>query len=91
MVLIEAEFPDNLTVRVVDPSTLPFGWNAAVAPASTKLLGTRWVRKNETAVLVVPSAVIPNERNYLLNPKHPDFSRIMFRDPVPFVFDPRLK
>lgn len=91
MVLIEAEFPDDITLSVVDPSTLHAGWDAAVAPAPTKLLGTRWVRKNETAVLVVPSAVIPNERNYLLNPKHPDFSRIKFRDPVPFVFDPRLK
>jgi RES domain-containing protein len=39
---------------------------------------------------VVPSAVIPNEPNYLLNPTHPEFQRIKIGSPQPFAFDPRL-
>ena len=41
-------------------------------------------------MLVVPSAVIPAEVNYLLNPSHPDFARIRIDSPEPFVFDRRL-
>jgi RES domain-containing protein len=40
--------------------------------------------------LSVPSAVIPKERNYILNPAHPDFARIVFASPEPFDFDDRL-
>lgn len=58
---------------------------------STKDLGTKWLRRMATAVLSVPSAVVNHERSYLLNPKHPDFKLIEFRDPRAFVFDPRLK
>jgi RES domain-containing protein len=44
-----------------------------------------------TAVLAVPSAVIPHELNYLLNPRHPHFKRIRVGRPEPFSFDPRLR
>jgi RES domain-containing protein len=91
MVRIEAELPDSLPVTTIDAGTLPSAWDAALPSLSTKEIGTKWVGEGATAVLSVPSAVIPNERNYLLNPKHPDFALIKFRDPQPFVFDPRLK
>jgi RES domain-containing protein len=42
-------------------------------------------------VLAVPSAVIPQEMNYLLNPRHVNFKRIRVRNPEPFRFDPRLR
>jgi RES domain-containing protein len=44
----------------------------------------------ETAILAVPSAVIPQELNYLLNPLHPQFKQIRVGRPEPFRFDPRL-
>jgi RES domain-containing protein len=53
-------------------------------------LGSNWVARNESAVLSVPSAIIPIERNYLLNPAHADFARIRIRPPQPFGFDARL-
>lgn len=43
-----------------------------------------------TAVLCVPSIVVPSEYNYLLNPPHPEFSRIQIAKPEPFAFDPRM-
>ncbi|MEO5924239.1 MAG: RES family NAD+ phosphorylase [Bryobacteraceae bacterium] len=57
----------------------------------TQGLGSRWAAGKVTAVMSVPSAVIPHERNYLLNPAHPDFAKIKFKRPRPFVFVPRLK
>ena len=44
----------------------------------------------EAAVLAVPSAIIPQELSYLLNPRHPHFKHIQIGRPVPFAFDPRL-
>jgi RES domain-containing protein len=48
------------------------------------------VASASTAMLVVPSAVIPDERNYLLNPAHPDFKRFRLNKPEAFHFDPRM-
>ena len=48
-------------------------------------------RDRRSVVLAVPSAIIEHERNYLLNPNHPDFKRVWRGRPQPFVFDPRLR
>jgi RES domain-containing protein len=69
---------------------LPEGWDAAEHPTSIRELGTAWAAAKETVVLAVPSAVLPRERNYLINPQHPDFSRIVFHEAEPFSFDRRL-
>jgi RES domain-containing protein len=53
-------------------------------------LGTAWARKGTTAVLAVPSAIVPRERHYLLNPAHPDFVRVRVGRPEPFTLDPRM-
>jgi RES domain-containing protein len=60
-------------------------------PASTKDFGTKWAKLNASLAISGPSAVVPDERNYLVNPLHPDFALIRFRPPKPFVFDRRLK
>jgi RES domain-containing protein len=91
MVIISIEIPDAITVVTINISDLPRGWNEPVPSASTKDIGTKWVRNATSVVLSVPSAVIPRERNYLMNPLHSDFSKITFNPPEPFVFDPRLK
>jgi RES domain-containing protein len=91
MIVIEGHIPDAVAILTIEATDLPRGWKKAVAPKKTKDLGTNWVKSGASAVLSVPSAVVPNERNYLLNPAHPDFKKIRFSAPVPFVFDPRLK
>lgn len=55
-----------------------------------QLLGDRWLELGLSAVLSVPSAVVPMERNYLLNPAHPDFTGLEVEPAIPFEFDPRL-
>lgn len=91
MIVIEARIPKSVSIRMIEEADLPASWNGPVAIKKTKDLGTSWARSGASAVLSVPSVVVPNERNYLLNPAHPDFSRIRFSVPKPFVFDKRLK
>jgi RES domain-containing protein len=91
MMVIEARIPNSVSIRTVEQSELPANWNRAVAPTKTRDLGTSWAKGGATAVLSVPSVVVPNDSNYLLNPTHPDFARIRFSAPEPFVFDKRLK
>ena len=90
-VVISAEVPDTLSIQTLNESNLPADWKSAVAPTSTKDIGTQWCKGLKTAILSVPSAVVPSERNYLLNPAHPDFTKIVFSPPQDFPFDPRLK
>jgi len=91
MIVIGARIPKSVSIRTIEEAELPANWNRPVATKKTKDLGTSWVKSGATAVLSVPSVVVPNERNYLLNPAHPDFSKIRFFAPKPFVFDRRLK
>ena len=67
---------------------LPRDWHAQ--PASTRALGTRWCEQRSSVLLAVPSAVIPAERIYLMNPRHPDAQRLGIGPPEAFVFDSRL-
>ena len=53
-------------------------------------LGSAWLRNATSAVLAVPSALVPQEFNYLLNPRHKDFARLVLGAPEPFPFDTRL-
>lgn len=91
MVMIVADVPDDLPVIVLAKKDLPKGWKAAIAPEGTKILGTNRGKSKGSAILSVPSVIVPGERNYLLNPAHPDFKKITFSAPKAFVFDKRLK
>jgi RES domain-containing protein len=83
--------PDDLAIQKISDADLPPDWYAPVAPESTKDFGTNWANSQSSVVLSVPSAIVPEERNYLLNPHRPEFVRIRFSPPRPFVFDPRLR
>lgn len=83
------QFPDSLveTLRLRD---LPEDWRLEPPPPSTQQIGDDWVRKARSAVLAVPSIIIPEELNYVLNPAHPDFRKVTIGKPQNFVFDTRL-
>jgi hypothetical protein len=85
-----AVIPDELAIRRIQIDGLPAGWQSYPAPEELAGLGTEWIRRGATAVLAVPSVVIPTEWNYLLNPAHPDFERIDVGASQPYSFDPRL-
>ncbi len=69
---------------------LPENWRQEPPPPSTQQYGDRWVREGRSAVLAVPSIIIPEELNYVLNPAHTDFKGITISKSQHFVFDPRL-
>ncbi len=89
-VAVSAEIPEALTRRELRDSDLPPDWRNYPAPPHLRALGDAWAKALESAVLEVPSVVIPSESNFLLNPAHEGFARIRINPPVPFTFDPRL-
>ncbi len=82
-------FADEL-LETLSARKLPPDWQIEPAPLSTRALGDAWLRAARSAVLALPSVIIPGETNYLLNPVHPDFRKITIGKPQPFAFDPRL-
>jgi RES domain-containing protein len=81
---------DAALVTQVAASKLPANWRVAPPTVETQKIGDDWALANESAVLAVPSAIIPEEVNYLLNPAHPDFKKIVVENPSPFTFDYRM-
>ncbi len=77
-------------LRTLDARGLPSDWRTHPPPRSVQHLGDRWLTDQVSVVLEVPSVLIPGERNYLINPFHPDFSNIEIGAPEPFEFDPRI-
>jgi RES domain-containing protein len=90
LVAIQADIPDTLTIETVKIESLPKNWRRYPGAEALKDIGTAWASKASTAILAVPPAVIPEERNYLLNPAHRDFKRIRLQKPVAFRFDARM-
>ena len=86
-VLIPVDFDEALVTR---PQSLPDDWKQDPPPPSCAAVGDEWLRSDRSAVLEVPSAVIPLERNFILNPLHKDFPQITIGKPQAFEFDSRL-
>lgn len=87
--VVACEFPEAF-VETITVGILPADWRTAPAPAALAALGNTWIMRRSSAVLSVPSALVDGERNYLLNPEHPDFPRVLVYPPEPFPYDARL-
>ncbi len=66
-------------------------WDSLAPGVDTQRFGDQWFKEQRSPVLSVPSSVIISERNFVINPAHPDFRKIRFSAPQRFVFDPRLR
>lgn len=89
LVFITVDVPEDI-ITTMDIATLPSGWRTYPAPDVVKDIGTKWVKAGTSAALLVPSAVMPEERNLLLNPEHADFRRVKVGKPSKFTFDGRM-
>ena len=87
---IPADIPDDVAVHEIVLSDLPANWRDIPAPAELQEWGRSWIVERKTAILSVPSVVIPTERNYVINPRHTSFRRIHVGEPQDFSFDPRM-
>lgn len=86
--LIEIEVPDGLLETRLSP---PSHFELMPAGDGSKAFGDRWLRGNYGAALKVPSVIVPEEWNLLLNPQHPDFKRVELVSQREFRFDPRMR
>lgn len=91
LVILSAEIPDTFPIPTISPKQLPKDWQSMPAPSTLQALGSDWIRSGQTIGLRVPSAVIPQEWNILLNPAHPDFQKIHWKNEGPFRWDSRLE
>ncbi|WP_426491978.1 RES family NAD+ phosphorylase [Hymenobacter sp. 102] len=85
------DVPDDLLVEEVPLSQLPRDWEQASRYAVCQPLGAEWYARRSSAVLRVPSSIVPQEFNYVLHSRHPDFKRIRIVSREEFRFDARIK
>lgn len=81
---------DESYITHLDLRDLPKNWRAEPAPRRLQTLGDEWLDSGKSAVLRVPSAIVDGEFNYLLNPLHPNFSKLRIRGPEKLSIDKRL-
>lgn len=89
-VLGRAAIPDDVAIEAVRSADLPDDWRDPTPPRELQAIGEGWLQRAATPILKVPSVAVPEEWNYLLNPRHADFARLDLQEPEPFGFDRRL-
>lgn len=87
---VPATLPAGLPLAAFDEGSLPRDWRDMPAPESLQTLGGAWISAGGACALRVPSAVVPAEYNFLLNPAHPDFGTIIIGMPERLSMDRRL-
>jgi RES domain-containing protein len=85
------EVPDSVKKQIVKLDDLPADWREFAQMPLTQSIGEAWLNKAQTAILQVPSSIIEEEVNYLINPQHPDFKKIKLSKTDRFLFDLRIK
>lgn len=86
---IPAEISGTLIAPLAEKD-LPAAWNTDPAPFRARTVGDQWIAAGSSPVLEVPSAIVPLEKNYLINPRHPAFGKIKIGTPIPLPMDARL-
>ncbi len=81
---------DEQLMDVFRVGALPKDWQQEPPPPSLQQLGDAWFKAGRSVILAVPSVIIPKELNYLINPKHPDFTKVRIDPPTDFAFDQRF-
>ncbi len=87
---LKVEIPDssikkNQSIDFIEPK-----WSTEVAVNQLQMLGSNWLKKNESLAMRVPSAVMLEENNILINPSHKDFAKLKIIKIGKMDFDPRL-
>ncbi len=89
-VMLEIDIPSDVSKSSLSVSKLPVDWNQFPHNIQTQQFGDDFIAKNKTCILKVPSAVVPGDFNYLINPAHKDFLKIKIVGKDKFPFDKRL-
>lgn len=90
LVLVRVELPEGTSSEAPRLADLPPDWNALRPGPASMQFGTRWAQENRSLVLYVPSAIVPEEANGVLNPSHPEFGVVRMAIDRDFHFDSRM-
>jgi RES domain-containing protein len=90
LVVVSADVPDSVSRVLLTPRRLPVNWRQVPASPSLAAIGDLFAAERKSAILVLPSALVPSESNWLINPLHPDFAEIRVRPAEPFHYDARF-
>ncbi len=90
LVILTLEIPDD-SITTIEIKSLPENWTVYPAPVVLSEIGERWIKEGKTIALKVPSCIIHSSHNYILNCRHPEYSRVRLIDQRNFKFDSRLK
>jgi RES domain-containing protein len=82
--------PDDISLQKLNIADLPTAWNTFPHPATSQVIGDKFVSDNKYCILQIPSAVTRGDYNILINPNHPDFKRIKIIATEKFPFDRRI-
>jgi len=92
LVIVRMQLPDEKSLYDIPaPDALPDGWNTLPGSPVAAAYGDAFLLKGERLGLIVPSAVIPEARNIVINPGHPGMGKVMMEIIRDFTFDPRLR
>lgn len=89
-VSVPVDVPAYASIEAADPDALSIRWREELSPPEIRAFGDAWVKQARSLLLRVPSVIIPDEYNFVLNPAHPDFDDLEIGAPAAFTFDPRL-
>jgi RES domain-containing protein len=89
--IMTIKIPDNISITHIKITDLPPDWQNFNQMHLTQSIGEKWIIEKKSAILAVPSSIIDEELNYLINPGHDDFKKIKLVKTMPFAFDQRIK
>jgi RES domain-containing protein len=87
---VEIEIPNNINILELTMNDLPLNWDSKPPILETQFIGDDFVFENNSAVLKVPSCIVRQEFNYLINPMHPDAKKIKVLSIQALNFDQRF-
>ena len=90
LVLVTIAIPDAVSRESISLRELPANWRSTPPPAELTEFGDSFAKAGRSAVLIVPSAMAPEESNWLINPRHPQFARIRVLKAEAFRYDQRF-
>ena len=90
LLLIKIEIPDGIKIQTVPKNILVEGWDSFPFSSETVNCGTSFLQKKKYLALKVPTVIIPDEFNFILNPLHPEINECKVISLIPFIFDKRV-
>lgn len=85
------EIDADISISAILEDQLPYGWTQPKHYLRCRKMGDQWISDGKSCVLKVPSAIIPEEFNYLINPSHREIKKVRLLRTEPFCFDTRFK